>query len=95
MKQIKTIHWRADNFAEFDNTVNAALRDGWILIRRTVLPPYDCGSTYFHRMLLAELEREIITEAEKTCDNCKWHDVHPDAEPCASCQDGEKWEVEE
>lgn len=82
MLQIKTIY---DKYSDdFDRRVNAALADGWTLTRRA------CDGSGF----LAELEKEIITEAEETCDNCKHRDIHPEYEPCNNCLNGEKWEPE-
>lgn len=57
MLQIKTIRNRLDNPTLFDDEVNAALRDGWTLKKRTVLRPIgQHESTYTHMMLYAELE---------------------------------------
>lgn len=55
--EIKTIKNRLDNAKDFDAEVNAALADGWRLIRRDVILPVqpNTGSTYFHTMLYAEL----------------------------------------
>lgn len=39
MLQIKTIRNRLDNPTLFDDEVNAALRDGWTLKKRTVIRP--------------------------------------------------------
>lgn len=75
MKQIKTIR-RADP-EDFDREVNAALEDGWTLVRRSL-------STIG---FLAELEREIITEAEKCCENCEYCDYPNTRKPCADCDD--------
>lgn len=63
MLQIKTIRNRLDNNTYFDNEVNAALRDGWTLKKRTVLQPISQSeSTYFHTMLYAELEKEVAED---------------------------------
>ena len=60
MLQIKTIRNRLDNPTLFDDEVNAALRDGWTLKKRTVLRPIgQQESTYIHMMLYAELEKEV------------------------------------
>ena len=60
MLQIKTIRNRLDNPITFDDKVNAALRDGWTLKKRTVLRPIgQQESTYIHMMLYAELEKEV------------------------------------
>ena len=65
MLQIKTIRNRLDNPTLFDDEVNAALRDGWTLKKRTVLRPISQhGSTYIHIMLYAELEKEVADDAE-------------------------------
>ena len=60
MLQIKTIRNRLDNPALFDDEVNAALRDGWTLKKRTVLRPIgQSESTYTYMLLYAELEKEV------------------------------------
>lgn len=60
MLQIKTIRERLDYPALFDDEVNAALRDGWTLKKRTVLRPIgQSESVYAHTMLYAELEKEV------------------------------------
>lgn len=63
MLQIKTIRDRLDNNTYFDNKVNAALRDGWTLKKRTVLRPIgQSESVYAHTMLYAELEKEVTKD---------------------------------
>lgn len=65
MLQIKTIRNRLDNNTYFDNEVNAALRDGWTLKKRTVLRPIgQSASIYAHTMLYAELEMEVADDTE-------------------------------
>ena len=60
MLQIKTIRYRLDSPNNFDNDVNAALREGWTLKKRTVLRPISQNDTnYTHMMLYAELEMEV------------------------------------
>ena len=57
--QIKTIEYKFDCAEQFDEAVNKALADGWVLVRRDVIQPYE-GKTYVHhRMLYAELQREM------------------------------------
>lgn len=52
MLQIKTIRNRLDNPTLFDDEVNAALRDGWTLKKRTVIRPIgQSESVYMHTML--------------------------------------------
>lgn len=63
MLQIKTIRNRLDNPSLFDDEVNAALRDGWTLKKRTVLRPISQhNSSYVHIMLYAELEKEVAED---------------------------------
>ena len=63
MLQIKTIRDRLDYASSFDNEVNAALRDGWTLKKRTVLRPIgQSESVYVHMMLYAELEKEVTKD---------------------------------
>lgn len=63
MLQIKTILDRLDYSALFDNEVNAALRAGWTLKKRTVLRPIgQSESVYGHMMLYAELEMEVADD---------------------------------
>lgn len=84
MLQIKTI--KHQNPERFDYKVNVALADGWTLTRRLT------GPTDF----VAELEKEVITEDEKTCENCKHYDTLANNEPCISCtDDADKWEAME
>lgn len=63
MLQIKTIRNRLDNPTLFDDEVNAALRDGWTLKKRTVLRPIgQSESAYSYTMLYAELEKEVADD---------------------------------
>ena len=93
MKQIKTIFKSMNPNAkctqeaqDFDHQVNAALAEGWVLVKREVLQPIDTQQYLFRRVLYAELEREVITEAMRCCDNCKWCEQQPESEPCFSCE---------
>lgn len=84
MLQIKTI--KKTDADLFDIYVNEALRDGWTLARR-LTGPND---------FVAELEKEIVTEAERCCENCKHRHADPADEPCSSCSDDcDKWEAAE
>ena len=63
MLQIKTIRKRLDYPTIFDDEVNAALRDGWTLKKRTVLRPIgQSESVYMYTMLYAELEKEVADD---------------------------------
>lgn len=65
MLQIKTIRNRLDNPTLFDDEVNAALRDGWTLKKRTVLRPIgQSESTYTYMLLYAELGKEVADDTE-------------------------------
>ena len=84
MLQIKTI--KETDPDRFDKRVNEALADGWTLSRRLA------GSTDF----VAELEKEIITEDERSCENCKFGDQSGNLSPCCDCDEyASKWEAEE
>lgn len=91
MKEIYTF-WGALSLAcDVEGAINEKLAEGWQIVRREIIPcPADpCKSVLFY-----ELERDFITEDEKTCENCRHYDRDGNVEPCASCTDGEKWEVE-
>lgn len=63
MLQIKTIWERLDYPTLFDDEVNADLRDGWTLKKRTILRPIcQSESIYSHTMLYAELEKEVADD---------------------------------
>ena len=64
MLQIKTIRNRLDNPILFDDEVNAALRDGWTLKKRTVLRPIGQSESVYMTMLYAELEKEVADDTE-------------------------------
>lgn len=94
MIQIKTIADTLPDREAFDKKVNEAIADGWKLAKRELVThTQSSGKTDY---LYAELEREVITEAERCCDNCKHLDNDADAEPCASCNgNASKWEAAE
>ncbi len=82
MLQIKTI--KRQNPELFDMAVNEALADGWTLARRLTGPD----------VCIAELEKVIITESERTCENCRYRDTSPGQEPCFSCSETcSEWEL--
>lgn len=87
MKQIKTIMHRMETPGDgetFDREVNKALTEGWTLVKREVLRPYEGPHRTFYRMLYAELERE------QKCFNCK----HIGMETCRECNPDtmDRWE---
>ena len=98
MLQIKTIYDQILNAYNFDQEVNTAITEGWTLTKREVLlpnaRPVDADGCI---VLYAELERDVITEAERVCENCKHYDLDPNMEPCRNCNDSPnnyptKWE---
>jgi hypothetical protein len=95
MKQIKTIAHRMDNADLFDEAVNAALAEGWQLTKREVINPMAQSEKLLaYVTIYAELEREVITEKEQTCDNCKHLENRADQEPCLSCNENcSHWEA--
>ena len=57
--QIKTISKRLDYVRVFDEEVNEALAEGWILKNRYVVPGGQLtGDIYAHRMLVAEMVKD-------------------------------------
>ena len=90
MLQIKTI--QTEDPTKFDNAVNQALEEGWLLAERKLVQT-PAGTLDY---LYAAMEKQIITEAERTCDNCKHSMLSGEVEPCASCSDDcDKWEAVE
>lgn len=70
MLEIKTILTSSNEHEEFDEKVNDALRNGWELVRRDVLPPFEGDTRFWCRLLYAELEREVEPkEPEETEDD--------------------------
>ena len=64
MIEIKTIATKIENYNTFDEQVNEALAEGWELVRREVVPPYEGPTRWWDRCLYAELERVIETKGE-------------------------------
>ena len=98
MKQIKTIRGEMYISEDFDRRVNEAIAEGWTLSKRDVvqaIPPSHINGEFAHLRvwLYAELEKEIITDAERCCENCKHGDLSADMEPCINCSDNANlWE---
>ena len=84
MLQIKTIF--KGNTQQFDEAVNLALQEGWTLNRRCLVP----------EGFVAEMEKTIVTDNEKCCENCKHVNESPEREPCLSCSETcSEWEAQE
>ena len=65
IKQIKTIIKRRDYTDAFDNEVNNALSEGWVLVRRYISNGRTSASgesTVFYPIIVAELERMVPYE---------------------------------
>lgn len=82
MKQIKTIVTDMMEGKIFDQKVNEAIENGWVLIRRDVLVPHGQ-----HRLssLYAELEREL-GEVKRKCETCGHFREPLKSAPCRSCE---------
>lgn len=65
MLEIKTIIYAVDERKDFDKAVNKALADGWELVRREILPPYEGDTRLWEQALYAELERMIEEEEDE------------------------------
>lgn len=92
--QIKTIKFRLDNAELFDNAVNQALEDGWVLIKREVLAPYE-GETYVHhRMLYAELQKGPYVRDISQLDNMRKTVKDPDGGVWYQDADKQGWTKE-
>ena len=71
--EIKTIVIRLDNAGEFDERVNAALKEGWQLVKREVLQPAaQSPERYTYIMLYAELVK--LPETELQADPVTWQE---------------------
>lgn len=66
--QIKTIYEQLQDYETFDRDVNAALAEGWRLMKREHIPGYTAGNRYAGPILYAELVK--LDEVEPT-------DPHP------------------
>lgn len=95
MLQIKTLVKEIQYVQAFDEEVNQALAAGWHLAKRDLVQHTLAARgtlDYFY----AELVKEITTEAERNCGNCRHCDTAPDKEPCFGCNsNASNWEAAE
>lgn len=63
MLQIKTIVNAEPG--GFDAEVNEAIAQGWELVKRDVLPPFEGDAWFYKRTYYAELEREVDEPEEE------------------------------
>lgn len=59
MLEIRTVIVPTSLPGKFDNEVNALIKEGWELVRRDVLPPYEGECSTVRQSLYAEFERNI------------------------------------
>jgi hypothetical protein len=92
MLEIRTIIIEATRVARFDNEVNNHLKEGWTLVRRDVLPPYEGEVTCTTQKLYAELERytedvESEENEEEETEWAEWQVARDPARPyrCSHC----------
>ena len=82
--KIKTIRMQLDYAEDFDEEVNQALEEGWLLTRRTVLVPQANNQ---HIMLYAEMVRDL------ELDHPAWQDavrtLHSTCKAAKECSDSE------
>ena len=61
MLEIRTIIVNSSLPGKFDTEVNNHIKEGWELVRRDVLPPYEGEGMTCPQRLYAELERDVDT----------------------------------
>lgn len=88
--EIKTITARIPT--EFDRLVNEALSEGWVLVKRDVLQPWNTDE--FPRLYYAEMEKrdtKVKEEAEVIerhgCRDCRYYRANIFWTPCPKCLD--------
>ena len=91
MLEIRTIIVNANLPGKFDTEVNIHLKEGWELVRREVLPPYEGDVTTCPQRLYAELER-VVDDAEadneeEESETADWEIVRDPSKPyrCSKC----------
>ena len=92
MLQIRTVIVPSTLQGKFDTEVNDLLNEGWELVRRDVLAPYEGECMTCPQRLYAELEREIEEaetddEEDEDKDFANWEIVRDPARPyrCSKC----------
>lgn len=92
MKQIKTIKAPLCKSEDFDKEVNAALREGWALEKRHIIPGQYHGDL---PQLVAELEADGLVEEMIGCETCVYCDYDPHEAPCHACENANNWQPSE
>ena len=92
MLEIRTIIVPSTLPGKFDNEVNDLPREGWELVRRDVLPPYEGECMTCPQRLYAELERNIEEletdeEEDEDTETGDWEIVRDPTRPyrCSKC----------
>ena len=93
MLQIRTVIIPSTLQGKFDTEVNALLEEGWELVRRDVLPPYEGECMTCPQRLYAELERlieaqpETDEDEEENTDSANWEITRDPIKPfrCSKC----------
>ena len=92
MLEIRTIIVPSTLPGKFDTEVNDLLKEGWELVRRDVLPPYEGECMTCPQRLYAELERivdepETDDDEEEDTESAEWWVTRDPTRPyrCSKC----------
>ncbi len=92
MLEIRTIIVNSSLPGKFDSEVNGHIKEGWELVRREVLPPYEGECLTCPQRLYAELEREVDApkvedEDEEDTETGEWQISRDPSKPyrCNNC----------
>ena len=92
MLEIRTVIVQSTLPGKFDTEVNGLLKEGWELVRRDVLPPYEGECMTCPQRLYAELEKitdepETDEEDEEDTDSADWEITRDPTRPykCGGC----------
>lgn len=92
MLEIRTIIVPSTLPGKFDTEVNNLLKEGWELVRRDVLPPYEGECMTCPQRLYAELERNVEEttdddDDEEDTESADWEITRDPTKPyrCSNC----------
>lgn len=93
MLEIRTIIVNSSLPGKFDTEVNNHIKEGWELVRRDVLPPYEGECMTCPQRLYAELERDVDApetdddDDEDDTETAEWEITRDPAKPyrCSKC----------
>lgn len=92
MLEIRTIIVASTLPGKFDTEVNNLLKEGWELVRRDVLPPYEGECMTCPQRLYAELERivdeQTDDEDDEDTESAEWWITRDPTKPyrCSKCE---------